>query len=57
MLRGILNRALAGRRRPTAGAPATRPATRRPATGSANREIEHGVRSLARGLGRKRRGL
>jgi len=59
MLRGIVNRALGGRRRTTAvGGPTPRPATRRrPVAGSADREIERGARSLLRGLGRKRRGL
>lgn len=58
MLRGIVTRALgATRRRPPVGGTATRPTAGRPATGSANREIERGARSLVRGLGRKRRGL
>ena len=58
MLRGIVTRAMAGRR---TTAPARRPrpgpAAGGAGAGSANREIERGARSLVRGLGRKRRGL
>ena len=58
MLRGIVTRVLgAPRRRTPVGGPAARPTAGRPATGSANREIERGARSLVRGIGRKRRGL
>jgi hypothetical protein len=58
MLRGIVTRAMAGRRATAPGrGPRPGPATGRAGAGSANREIERGARSLVRGLGRKRRGL
>jgi hypothetical protein len=59
MLRGIVNRALGGRRRTTGvGAPTPRPGRGGAAAGgSANREIERGARSVLRGVSRKKRGL
>ena len=59
MLRGIVSRALGGRRRTTGMAgPTARPRTGRPAAGgTANQEIERGARSLLRGVSRKKRGL
>ncbi len=57
MLRGIVTRAMAGRRATATARPRPRPATGRAGAGSADREIERGAKSLVRGLGRKRRGL
>lgn len=59
MLRNILNKAMGSRRRTTGlSGPTARPTTSgRPTTGSGNRDIEQGARSLLRGLGRRRRGL
>lgn len=55
MLRSILNRARSGGRRKTGSGTTGRPTAKPGATGgSANRDIEHGARSLLRGLGRKR---
>ena len=59
MLRGIVSRALGGRRRTTGMGTATpRSGAGRPAAGgTANQEIERGARSLLRGAARKKRGL
>lgn len=58
MLRSMLNKAVSGRRRTAAPGAATRKTTPGTATGgSANSEIAKGASSLARGLGRKRKGL
>jgi hypothetical protein len=59
MLRSILNKAVSGRRRTAAPGAATgrRTTPGTAAGGSANSEIAKGASSLARGLGRKRKGL
>jgi len=60
MLRSILSKAMASRGRTTSTTPAAGRRRSVPGTatgGSANGEIARGAKSLARGLGRKRRGL